>query len=88
MQSDTLLHALRHATHQIVKGLCLDPPLRHLNVLMRVFSEVAGSILLSSSLMIAKRFPIGERSGLLPGHVPFSQKPGKLPRHQLSPGSY
>ena len=33
MQSDTLPHALRHATHQVVKGLGLDPSPRHLNVL-------------------------------------------------------
>ena len=48
---------------------------------MRVFSEAAGSILLSSALTNAQRFSIGERSRLLPDHVPFSQKPGKLPRH-------
>ena len=51
---------------------------------IRVFSEVAGSILLSSYLTIAQRFSIGEMSGLLHGHVqvPFSQKPGTLPQHQ------
>ena len=30
--------------------------------------------LLSSSFMIPRRFPIGDRSRLLPGHTPFSQK--------------
>ena len=33
MQSDTLSHALRHATHQVVKGLCLAPSPRHFDVL-------------------------------------------------------
>ena len=28
-----LLHALRHATHQVVKGFCLDPSPHHLDVL-------------------------------------------------------
>ena len=33
MQSDTLPHALLHATNRVVKGLWLDPSPRHLNVL-------------------------------------------------------
>ena len=28
-----LLHALRHATHQVVMGFCLDPSPHHLDVL-------------------------------------------------------
>ena len=33
MQSDTHPHALLHARHQVVKGLCLDQSPRHLDIL-------------------------------------------------------
>ena len=48
---------------------------------MSVASDVAGVALSTLSFTIAQRFSIGDRSGLLPGHTPFAQKPGKLSWH-------
>ena len=45
---------------------------------MRVASEVVWSILSTLSWMIAQRFLMGNRSGLLPSYAPFAQKAEKL----------
>ena len=61
-------------------GLILDQTDR--TFLVSVPSDYSGAILITSYRAIALRFSIGDRSGLFPGHLSFSQNAGKFDLHQ------
>ena len=80
-KTDTLPHPLRHPAHQVVQRLGACVTQAFCRLLTSAFLEVAGSSMSCSSCTMAQRFSIGDRSGLLPGHTPFSQNDGRLSWH-------